>query len=100
MGTEEEVEEVTAVTQSDMWNCFDRDRDPRGTSDGVVKSIFKQRQSFYTKTIDQYPPVFKYTVFPFSAHCLSVKLYIGTIAFINCNKHLKKEEMTLAYIGK
>lgn len=82
MGTEEEVEEARAGIQSFMWNCCDRDL--RGTSNGVVKSIFKQGRSFYTKTIDQYPPLFKYKVFPFSAHCLSVKLYTGTIAVINC----------------
>lgn len=82
MGAEEEVEEMRAGTQSYMWKCCDRD--PRGTSDGVVKSIFKQGRSFYTKTIDQYPPLLKYIVFPFSAHCLSVKLYTGTTAVINC----------------
>lgn len=86
MGTKEEIEEVRVGTRSYRWNCCDRDRDPRGTSDGVpvVKSIFKQGRSFYAKTIDQYVPLFKYTVFPFSALCLSVKLYTGTIAVINC----------------
>lgn len=91
MGTEEEVEEARAGTQSYMWNCCDRD--PRGTSDGVVKSIFKQGWSFYTKTIDQILPLFKYTVFPFSAHCLSVKIvHRDNSCHLLSKEHLKKKK--------